>query len=200
MGKQKGVYLAGKAGNVLYYSWKSIACERIIPARVYQSPAVVTHKNANGLSTTMGGSFRRLLADVIPFPKNMHMQTAVRLALLKWLKSGPVPLQPPTEIPYISAISFNEAVVFKKCLHVPLTVSVKEQNGLTVHFPGITPTAVFTAPSASDHMLIKLAAACCNMHTGEALQNSMRHITIPYNAETMPAQTIPLPLELSLIH
>ena len=32
MGKQTGLYVEGKAGNILYYSWKGIPCERMIPA------------------------------------------------------------------------------------------------------------------------------------------------------------------------
>jgi len=73
----------------------------------------IAHGNANGLSTAMGGAFRKLLADVIPFPKSRQMQTA-RLALLKWLKSVPVPSQPPADIAYIGGLSFNEAAVLKK--------------------------------------------------------------------------------------
>jgi len=45
----------------------------MIPADVHQSPRVVAHKNANGLSTTMGASFRKLLSDVLLYPKNMSM-------------------------------------------------------------------------------------------------------------------------------
>ena len=195
MSKQKGVYLHGKAGNILYYSWKGIACERMIPAHVYQSPAVVAHKNANGLSTTMGGSFRKLLADVIPYPKSMQMQTSVRLAVLKWLKSGPAPLQAPAEIPYISGLSFNEAAILKKCLQVSLTVSVTEK-GLAVQIPGMIPTAEFMPAPGTDHIEIKLAAACCNMDTGEGLQNYTSNITIPYNSENLLAQTVSFPLEI----
>src|SRR5665647_297479 len=123
MGKQQGLYVEGKQSNILYYSWKGIPCMRTIPEEVYQSPLVVAHKNANGLSTVMGGSFRKLLTEVIPYPQNRQMQTAVRLALLKWLKRGPMPSQPPAAIPFISKISFNEEAILPNCLRVPLTVS-----------------------------------------------------------------------------
>ena len=53
MGKQKGLYLHGKSENILYYSWKDVPCQRTIPAVVYQSSAVIAHKNTIGLSTTM---------------------------------------------------------------------------------------------------------------------------------------------------
>lgn len=139
MSKQSGIYLHGKSGNILYYSWKGIHCERMIPANVFQSPVVVAHKNANGLSTTMGGSFRKLLADVILYPKSVKMQTAVRVALLKWLKSEPVPSQPPAHIPYISGLSFNEAATLKKCLHVPFTVTTTPQSELSVLIPQLIP-------------------------------------------------------------
>jgi hypothetical protein len=197
MGKQKGVYLHGKDGNILYYSWKGIACERMIPSEVYQSPVVVAHKNANGLSTTMGGSFRKLLAHVIPYPKSMQMQTALRLALLKWLKSISIPTQTPVEMPYISGLSFNEAAMLDKCLQVPLTVSVTGLNELAVLVPEIIPTIALAAPPETDHVQIKFAAACCNMYTGEAQQKVTDNITIPYNSESIPAQTIFLPLEIS---
>jgi hypothetical protein len=196
MGKQKGVYLHGKDGNILYYSWKGIPCKRVIPAEVYQSPALTVHKNANGLSTIMGGSFRRLLAAIIPYPKSMQMQTAVRLALLKWLKSGASPSRPPADIPYINGLSFNEAAILKKCLRVPLDVSVTEQNRPAILVPEMIPTTAFDAPPGTDHIQIKFAAACCNKYTGEALQNDANDITIPYNSKKIPAQIIFFPLEM----
>ncbi len=196
MGKQGGIYIEGKAGNILYYSWKGIPCMRMIPTKVYQSEVVIAHKNANGLSTTMGGSFRRLLADIIPYPKNRQMQSAARLALLKWLKSGPALSQPPAEIPFISGLSFNEAAILNKCLRVPLTVSVTEQNKPVVIIPEITPVMDFTAPPGTGHIELKLAAACCNIHSGDALQNYIHHILIPYTPVSIPGQTISLPLQI----
>jgi len=196
MSKQRGIYLHGKSGNILYYSWKGIPCERMIPANVFQSPVVAAHKNTIGLSTTMGGSIRKMLADVTPYPKSVKMQTAVRVALLKWLKSGPVPSQPPAHIPYISGLSFNEAAVLKKCLHVPFTVTITPQSELSVLIPEHIPATVFTAPQQTDYIIVKLAVACCNIRTGDALQNYSYNISVPYNAEKIPPQTISLPLQM----
>ncbi len=196
MGKQKGLYVHGKQGNVLYYSWKEIPCMRIIPANVYQSPVVVAHKNANGLSTTMGASFRKLLADVIPYPKSMQMQTAVRLALLKWLKAGPATSQPPAAIPFISGLSFNEASLLRHCLRVPLTISAAVPNEITVLIPQMIPVTAFNAPPQTVQIQLKLAAACCNIKTGKALGSSTHGIAIPYDATGIPAQMISLPLEM----
>ena len=196
MSKQSGIYLHGKSGNILYYSWKGIPCERMIPANVFQSPVVVAHKNANGLSTTLGGSFRKLLANVIPYPKSVKMQTAVRIALLKWLKSEPVPSQPPAHIPYISDINFNEAAILKKCLHVPFTVTIAPQNQLSILIRQLTPATAFTTPPQTDHIIIKLVAACCNIRTGEAVQNYTHQVSFPYNTVKIPQQAIPLPLQI----
>ena len=196
MSKQRGIYLHGKSGNILYYSWKGIPCERMIPANVFQSPVVIAHKNTIGLSTTMGGSFRKMLADVIPYPKSVKMQTAVRIALLKWLKSGPVPSQPPAHIPYISGFSFNEAATLKKCLHVPFTVTIAQQSELSILIPQLTPASAFTGPPQTDHIIVKLAAAGCNIRTGEALQNYTHHISFPYNTHQIPPQRIPLPMQI----
>ncbi|HSN10098.1 MAG TPA: hypothetical protein VLS85_13755 [Hanamia sp.] len=196
MGKQQGLYVEGKQSNILYYSWKGIPSMKTIPSEVYQSPVVVAHKNANGLSTVMGGSLRKLLAEVIPYPKNVQMQTAVRLALLKWIKRGPLPSQPPAAIPFISKISFNEESVLPNCLRVPLTVSVTAQNEPAVLIPYMKPTTAFIAPPQTNHIQLKIAAACCNIKTGEALQNYTYDMVIPYNSESINSQTITLPLEM----
>ncbi|KAA9041479.1 hypothetical protein FW778_05490 [Ginsengibacter hankyongi] len=189
MGKQKGLYLNAKSGNILYYSWKEIPCIRTIPANVYQSPAVIAHKNANGLSTTMGASFRRLLDGVLPYPKNMEMQTNLRIALLKLLKSGVVNIEPPAAIPFIGGLSFNEASVLSNCMKVPLSITLQSPDEFAVHLPEMVPTLGFNAPPATSHIRLKIAAACCNIATGEALQNYNDAITIPYNAERISAQT-----------
>jgi hypothetical protein len=196
MSKQQGIYLHGKSENILYYSWKGIPCERTIPANVYQSPVVVAHKNANGLSTTMGASFRKLLAGIIPYPKSMQMQTTVRLILLKWLKAGPVSSQPPAGIPDINGLSFNEAITLRKCTHVSFNLTVSMQNELSLQVPQIMPLTDFTAPPQTAYIELKLAAACCGVKTGEAIENYRHNITIPYNATNIPAQSIPLPLQM----
>ena len=197
MGKQNGLYLHGKSGNILYYSWKEIPCIRTIPANVYQSPVVVAQKQANGLSTSMGGSFRRLLGGALPYPKNMDMQTSLRLALLKLLKSGLVKAEPPQEIPFISGISFNKASVLSNCMKVPLNITLNGPDEFALHLPEIVPLMAFNAPPATAFIQLKIAAACCNIATGEALQNYNEAIIIPYNAETIPAQTklfsLPMP-------
>lgn len=194
MGKQKGVFLQGKAGNILYYSWNGIPCERSIPAAVYQSPVVVAQKNANGLSTTMGASARKLLADIIPYPKSMQMQTAVRLALLKWLKAGPVATQPPAVIPFISGLSFNEASLLSGCLHIPLTVNATLLNEVSILVPSMVPATDFNAPARTDHIQLKLVAACINISTGKAIESDSYNMVIPYNTTPIPAQTIRLSL------
>lgn len=198
MGKQQGIYLHGKSGNILYYSWKGIPCERTIPANVYQSPTVVAHKNANGLSTTIGASFRKLLASVIPYPKSMQMQTAVRLALLKWLKAGPVSSRPPAAIPFINGLSFNEATTLRKCTQISFNLTVSMQNELILQVPQMIPLTDFTAPPQTSHIQLKLVAACCNVKTGEAIENYCHNITIPYSATSIPAQAIPFPLQMSV--
>jgi len=190
MGKQKGMYLHGKLENVLYYSWKGIPCERIIPATVYQSPVVIAHRNANGLSTTMGASFRKLLANVTPYPKKMKMQTAVRIALLKWLKGGPVNSEPPVSVPFISGLSFNETSRLKNCLKVPITFALNAPNEFVLRIPEMIPTSAFNAPARTDHIQLKIAAACCNITTGEELQNYNHYITIPYNSVSIASHTI----------
>ena len=196
MGKQEGLYIHGKDRNILYYSWKGIPCMRSIPVNVYQSPAVVAHKTANGLSTTLGASFRKLLAGVIPYSKSMQMQTAVRLALLKWLKAGPVSSQPPAVIPFISGLGFNEATTLKECMHVSCTLSVSMHGELILHVPPMIPVTAFTAPPQTVHIQLKLAVACCNIQTGAALGSYDYNIIIPFNSINIPEQAIPLPLQM----
>ena len=197
MGKQTGVYLNGKSENILYYNWKTIPCQRTIPAMVYQSPVVVAQQNAVGLSTTMGASFRKLLANVLPYPKNMKMQTAVRIALLKWIKQGPVPSEPPgNNIPFISELSFNEASKLKNCLKAPLTLTLTQPGELALHIPAMVPTSAFNAPGRTDHIRLTIAAGCCNITTGKAIDNYTTNITIPYNAVSIPSLTMPVPLQM----
>lgn len=195
MGKQKGLYLQGKTDNILYYKYRDIPSERMIPADVYQSPAVVAHKNANGLATTMGGAFRRSLANVIPYPQSMQMQTAVRLALLKWLKQGPAPSVPPQNIPFISKLSFNEEAILKSCMRVPLTLTATPTS-VTLHLPQIIPLTDFTAPAETEYIGLKIAAASCDIKTGVAIDNYSHRISIPYDAVNIPAQNISLPLQM----
>ena len=196
MSKQQGLFVEGNQSNILYYSWKSQPGMRSIPAEIRQSPLLVAHKNSNGLSTVMGSSLRKLLAGIIPYPQDRQMQTAMRLALLKWLRRGPVTSQPPSAVPYISKISFNEEAVLPNCLRVPLAVSIMAQNEVVVQIPYLKPTTAFIAPPQTNHIRLAIAAAGCNIKTGEALQNHILDIHIPYNSEGINSKAVHLPLEI----
>lgn len=189
MGKQKGMYRHGKEGNILYYSWKGIQCERTIPKIVYQSPVVVAHKTANALATILGGALRKLLTNVIPYPKNMQMQTAVRVALLRWIKQGPVSSDPPHHIPFITGLSFNDRALLKDCLSVIPLLTATAPGELTVWLPEIVPSAAFSAPPGTTHIQLKITAACCNFQTGDAIKSNDQQVLIPFNDESMPDQT-----------
>jgi hypothetical protein len=155
---------------------------------VYQSPEVIAHKIANGLSTAMGASFRRLLGGLLPYPKNMEMQTNLRIALLKLLKSGVVNAEPPAAIPFITGLSFNDASMLSNCMKVPLSIILQSPDELPCTSRKWFPPWDLMPP-ATTHIQLKIAAACCNIATGEALQNYNDVITIPYNAKRIPAQT-----------
>ena len=126
----------------------------------------------------------------------MPMQTAVRLALLKWLKAGPAPSQPPAAIPFISALSFNESAILSQCLRIPLTVSAAMANEVSILVPQMVPVTAFHTPPHTHHIQLKLAAACCTIGNGEALESASYNMVIPYNNTSIPAQTISLSLPM----
>jgi hypothetical protein len=114
--------------------------------------------------------------------KKYGMQTNLRIALLKLLKSGVVNAEPPAAIPFITGLSFNDASMLSNCMKVPLSIILQSPDELPC-------TSRDLMPPATTHIQLKIAAACCNIATGEALQNYNDVITIPYNAKRIPAQT-----------
>ena len=127
----------------------------------------------------------------------MKMQIAVRMALLKWMKEGPVPSEPPgNNIPFISELSFNEAAVLKKCLDTPPTLTLNQPGELALHIPAMVPTSAFDAPGETDYIRLTTAVACCDITTGKAIDSNSSDITIPYNGTGIPSKTISLPVQM----
>ncbi len=114
-------------------------------------------------------------------------------------KGRPVSSKPPAVVPFISGLSFNEAATLKACIHISFILTVSMQNELTVLVPQMIPVTTFNAPPQTDHIQLKLAAACCNIQTGAALESYNYNIIISYNNTSIPAQAIPLPLQMPAI-
>lgn len=197
MGKQKNMHFQGRIGDIIYYPWRDIWCMRLVQRKVYQDDKVKAQGKANGLSTKMGSSLRGLLAGAIPFPKSFSMQTAFRKALRLWLQTGPALSETPAnDIPYIGGFSFNEAVGLQKCLHVPLTLTLQSAHELVLHIPSLVPVNDITAPATASIVQLKVIAACCDITTAMPISSSAGNITMPYDKNVIPADDIPLTLQM----
>src|SRR5690242_13364661 len=192
MGKQKDLKFVGRIGNVIYYERNGGFYTRSAPSKMRQTKATKAASSNFAMASGVSRVLRSLLEPAIPFPKDKNMQNRFRGALMKWRQLQTVEqLTPITGLPYIQGFQFNAATAVPERWKVSLTVNQQIGEMLHLHIPAFIPKEKIAAPAWTSRADCTVVAASCNLNT-IANGNCVQTFSIPYDAEPVPAQDIPL--------
>lgn len=165
--------------------WRGIDVVRSNASKVFMSGTMLQQRDLNGLSTRLGGSFRALLKDVIPSPRDRRMQTAFRLALLQWLKDR----QAGVDNTSLSQFSFNEGSDSSPWMQDGVIVS--SHNGqLLLRVPAFVPMQAIKAPADCTELQVTISVASCLVEDAVPVYNYSSRFSVPYHNEPVAARDI----------
>ena len=198
MAKQKNQYFVGRIGHVIYYELNGQYYMRSVPEKVNQQPASKVTSKHFAIASTAGGVLRRHLLPVLPFSRSKPMQNGFASAIARWLNATTtVPGQATTGVPDLQNFSFNAATSVSERWKIDMRITHDGSSLLQLHLPAFVPKDCITAPAKTRQLVCTITAATCGLQGDKAGDGFTVPLSFPYNREMIPAQTIPLPLNVS---
>jgi hypothetical protein len=198
MARQKDIYLTGRWGNIVGSSRYGKGYLRYQPNHIKQTSATIESSKMMGIASAMGAAFRREWKHVIPFTLPRVDENRFTGALKKWLQTQPFEgTHPANELPYITAFDFNEKDTLEQRVHVPLHLARVDHAGLELHIPALVPKQQVGAPAYTDLVTWTIAATCYHPASKSITGTYTTMFNMPYDNNHLPAQVIPLPVEMS---
>jgi hypothetical protein len=93
-------------------------------------------------------------------------------------------------VPYISELEFTKGQPVRQRFKVPLTISVPQENVLTVSIDTFIPSKQIVAPAGTSLVTLVISVSGCLLKTGEPTGSETHTIDIPYNDTTVAAQVL----------
>ncbi|MEJ8844567.1 hypothetical protein WG954_19395 [Lacibacter sp. H375] len=197
MAKQIAAFLKGRLNNVLFYQLGDSYVARRLPAQVHQTEAMQSRSRNFGVAAAAGRILRSYWQELLPNPKDKHMQSRFSGVIAKWLGQAVVQDLPPQEnLPFINGFCFSTETTLAERLRIPLAVTANS-NGLVLDMPAFVPTQNITAPSATVSVELLFAAAACGLAQREYRGGVLAQLQLPYTHVLQPAQQMLLELPLT---
>jgi len=198
MAKPTQIFLSGKIENLIYYEFRGKPCARTVPTRVRQSKATKASAKLFGMAVSMSAALRQGLGTVLPRKdvyKNMYR---LNTALLQWLKEerSKNPL-PSNELSALHGLSFNEDCSLFSYLRKAVTVDWSKPGRAVVRIPALTPAKDIAAPSKTQKLIWKIAAASCDVDSPSAVgEQAFAEVEMSYDNVPVGARSLELPFSL----
>ncbi len=198
MAIQKSTFITGRLQNIIFYQRDGKFFARTMPDKVKQSAATKIRSRNFGIASTSGKTLRKLLAPVLPFPKDKNMQSRFSGAIAKWLRLydvNHIPLA--TRLPFLTNFNFNEKTSIKERWKVPIVVTQPANDRVEVYIPGFLPTTNINAPAYTTAIICTITTAVCRLNNGVALGSFTEILNIAYNNEPVNARVLTLPVPIA---
>ena len=194
MPQVKNLRVSGRIGPVIFYYVGDKFYARAAPGKIKQAPKTKIRSTNFGIASRAGKALRDGLADVLPNTKDRQMQSRFSGAIAKWLGLQSVKtLTASEQIPGLYLFMFGGRLAFEEKFHAPFTVSTNSEEAIEIHVPAFIPVKVMNGPRDTVSVDCTFAVASCDLATGRPLGNKLVRWNIPYNTDTVPAQTFTLP-------
>jgi hypothetical protein len=191
MAKVTDVFLNGTIGNVVFYRRMGTNCARSKPLHVKQSAATKIRSVNFGIAARAGKTLRSGLRPSMPNATDRSMQNRFSGALSKWLGTSGIDELPATDaVPYISELEFTKEQPVRQRFKVPLTISVPQENLMTISIATFVPSKQIVAPAGTGLVTLVISVAACLLKTGESSGNETHTIDIPYNDTPIASQVL----------
>lgn len=190
-------YVSGRIGGVVFYQRLGQHIARSLPTTVKQSTATRRRSLNFGVACRAAKTLRTLLAPVIPFPKDKAMQNRFAGAIAKWMgQSDPLTMPTTAEISFVTGFSFNDQAHLPEKWSSSLVVTQPSSQLIEVNIPPFIPTRDIPAPAHTTEIKCTIAAAVCQLASGEAISSYQASFTIPYTDKEHSAEKIELPVSI----
>ena len=194
MPQVKNLRVSGRIGPLIFYYVGDKFYARAAPGKIKQAPKTKIRSTNFGIASRAGKALRDGLADALPNTKDRQMQSRFSGAIAKWLGLQSVKtLTGPAEIPGLFLFMFGGHVAFEEKFRAPFTVSIKSEEAIEIHVPAFIPAKVMSGPDDTLSVECTFAVAACDLAIGRLLDNKLVRWNIPYDNNTVPAQTFTLP-------
>jgi hypothetical protein len=191
MAKVTDVFLNGTIGNVVFYRRMGTNCARSRPLDVKQSAATKIRSVNFGIAARAGKTLRSGLLPSMPNATDRSMQSRFSGAISKWLGTSAIDELPSTDaVPYISALQFTKEQPVSQRFKVPLSVSVLQENVVTVNIDPFIPSEQIVVPAGTKLVTLVISVSACLLKTGESTGSETHTMDIPYNDITVAAQVL----------
>jgi hypothetical protein len=191
MAKVTDVFLNGSIGNVIFYRRMGTNCARVKASHVQQSEATKIRSVNFGIAARAGKGLRDGLTPCMPLATDRSMQSRFSGAIAKWLGLSAIDELPPTDaVPFVSDLDFTKGQPVGERFKVPLSISVPQQNLVTVSINTFVPSKEISAPAGTGLVTLVISVAGCLLKTGESSGNETHTIDILYNDTPVPAQVL----------
>ncbi|MDP4214486.1 MAG: hypothetical protein Q8926_17890 [Bacteroidota bacterium] len=187
---------SGKVANVIGYQSYNRQRLRSMPRGMRQTLATKQSGRLFGMASRIGGVLRRHLAENIPYPSDIKMQTRLSSSIYKWLKESttPVPL-PADHLPFIEGYQFTEqGYTLAERIRLPLQITNAGDGLLQINMPAFVPSQSITAPRETVSVLCHFTAVNCLLDDPAKCGSASTVLTLNYNDQPVNAQTISLQL------
>jgi hypothetical protein len=191
MAKVTDVFLKGAVGNLVFYRRMGTNCARVRALDVSQSAATKLRSGNFGIAARAGKALRSGLYPCIPLATDRSMQSRFSGAIAKWLGVSAINELPPTDaVPFVSNMDFTKGQPVNERFHVPLTISLPEENVVTIIVDPFVPSKDIAAPAGTGMVTLVISVAGCLMETGEPCGNETHTIDILYNDTPVDARLL----------
>ena len=191
MAKVTDVFLNGTIGNVVFYRRMGTQCARSKPLNVKQSAATKIRSVNFGIAARAGKTLRSGLTPSMPNATDRSMQSRFSGAISKWLGTSGIDELPATDaVPYISTLEFTKEQPVRQRFKVPLTISVPQENVVSVRIDSFVPSEQIVAPAGTKMAILVISVSECLLKTGEPTGSETHRIDIPYHNTTVSAQAL----------
>jgi hypothetical protein len=191
MAKVTDVFLNGSVGNVVFYRRMGTNCARAKASQVKQSAATKIRSVNFGIAARAGKGLRGGLTACMPLATDRSMQSRFSGAIAKWLGQSAIDELPPTDaVPFVSNLEFTKGQPVSERFKVPLSISLPQQNLVTISIDTFVPAKEISAPAGTGLVTLVISVAGCLLKTGESCGNETHPIDILYNDTPVAAQVL----------
>ncbi len=189
--------LRGKIGPMVCYRMNGKNITRGMPCHYEQTPATKARGLNFGVASRVGAQIRSGLKDIIPFPKDLGMQSSLTGTISRWLARVPLAeVQPVDDIPYLSDFRFNWKSMVNMKWRALLHISMPDTLKLLLDIHAFIPKDVTHAPAWTEKIECKLAVVSCNLATQRLKSEFHASIQFPLDRNEVPTQQIVLPVSI----
>ncbi|MEO8406586.1 MAG: hypothetical protein ABI480_18385 [Chitinophagaceae bacterium] len=183
--------LSGKIGPVVVYQLNGKNVVRSKPRRYKQTTGTKARSKNFGKASTLGAQLRSGLERVIPFPKDISMQTRLTGAISKWLGTTALKdVQPQKHIPWLSDFEFNEKAKLNSRWKELLKVGEPTTDGILLNIPAFIPVDVINGPAKTTSIECRIGAVSCNLLTQSGTKGFYTSFSFPNTDQKVATQEI----------